>query len=102
MGGRVIFRPIGFFFPVFIDREGLPPETDLGLGDKEGFTGPPSDLLVGGWVLPDGGERGASAGSGADGGANGEGSSAISSPNEGGAIKGKSSKLGALVADISG
>jgi hypothetical protein len=83
----VIFRPIGFFFPFFKDRvglPGLPPGPDLGLSDREGFTGAPSGLLVGGWGISDGGEGGASAGSGAGGGANGAGSSAISSPKEGG------------------
>ena len=87
MGGRVIFRPIGFFLPFFKDRVGLPgfsPGPDLGLSDREGFTGPPSGLFVEGLVILDGGEGGASVGSGAGGGANGAGSSAISSPKEGG------------------
>ena len=108
----MIFSPIGFFFPFFKDRvglPGLPPGPDLGLSDREGFTGAPSGLLVGGWGISDGGEGGASAGSGAGGGANGAGSavamggrskegagggakggssSAISSPKEGGAIGG--------------
>ena len=63
---------------------GLPPGPDLGLSDREGFTGAPSGLLVGGWGILDGGEGGVSAGFGAGGGANGAGSSAISSPKEGG------------------
>jgi hypothetical protein len=45
----VILRPMGFFLPFFNDRvglPGLPPEPDLGLSDREGFTGPPSELLV--------------------------------------------------------
>ena len=83
----MIFRPIGFFFPFFNDSvglPGLPPGPDLGLSDREGFTGPPSGLLEEGWGIPDGGEGGASTGPGAGGGANGVGSSVISSPKEGG------------------
>jgi len=102
MGGRVIFRPIGFFFPFFNDRvglPGLPPGPDLGLSEREGFTGLFSGLLVEGWVIPNGGEGGASAGSGAGGGANGAGTSAISSPMEGGtgnsSAKGEGTETGA-------
>ena len=83
----MIFRPIGFFFPFFKDSVGLPglsPGPDLGLSDREGFTGAPFGLLVEGWAILDGGEGGASAGSSAGGGANGAGSSVISSPKEGG------------------
>ena len=83
----MIFRPIGFFLPFFNDRvglPGLPAGPDLGLSDRAGFTGAPSGLLVEGWGIPDGGEGGASAESDAGGGANGAGSSVISSPKEGG------------------
>ena len=51
MGGRVIFNPMGFFFPVFKDRvglPGLPPGPVLGLRESEGFNGPPCGLLIGG------------------------------------------------------